>query len=247
MQASAEYIKSCLDVLPVHITPDMCPTIRGKLGWLCATCAPHLAFVSRVDDEVLQEVGARAIKQLLHDGPPLMLHSLDLFTPIHITCMMDSSMESRVVTKVQAREAGLFFLHNQGGKKSLVSWFSRLHKRKAVSSNVAECRAVVSSVLHARYLNHLLVWLQHQAGSSAGVKAHLLTDSQSIISFLANPLAVHSDLDWIVLKQECKYLESKAHVRDKDNAADALTKVPQAAGPQYQVLYGLMNPGYSLK
>eukprot|EP00899_Mesostigma_viride_P005881 jgi/Mesvir1/15294/Mv26323-RA.1 len=233
---------SCKDVLPSDITPDLCPTIRGKLGWLCATCAPHLAVVSRVDDDVLMEVGSRAIKQVLHDGPPLILHALDLFQPIHITCMMDSSMESRVVTKVQAREAGLFMLSNPTGKQSLVSWFSRLHKRKAVSSNVAECRAVVSAVLHARYLNHLLVWLQHQAGSYAGVQSHLLTDSQSLLSFLDNPLAVHTDLDWIVLKQECTYLESKTHIRDPDNAADALTKVPQAAGPQYRVLYTLMNP-----
>eukprot|EP00899_Mesostigma_viride_P020302 jgi/Mesvir1/28273/Mv24228-RA.1 len=125
---------------------------------------------------------------------------------------------------------------------AMCSEHGRLHKRKAVSSSVAECRAVVSAVLHARYLNHLLVWLQHQAGSYAGVKSHLLTDSQSLLSFLDNPLAVHTDLDWIVLKQECTYLESKTHIRDPDNAADALTKVPQAAGPQYRVLYTLMNP-----
>eukprot|EP00974_Lingulodinium_polyedra_P022692 2192707-Lingulodinium_polyedra.AAC.1 len=74
-----------------------------------------------------------------------------------------------------------------------------------------------------------------QAGSNAGVVAHLLTDSQSVLSFLANPYAVHTDLDWVVLKQESTYWESTRHVEDKHNAADALTKVPQQAADQYQL------------
>eukprot|EP00975_Prorocentrum_lima_P046091 9638663-Prorocentrum_lima.AAC.1 len=125
--------------------------------------------------------------------------------------MMDSSMESRQITKLQARESGLYFVQNDDAPLSLISWYSRLHRRKAVSSNAAECRAVVSAVLHARYLNHVLVWLQMQAGSNAGVVAHLLTDSQSVLSFLANPYAVHTDLDWVVLKQESTYWESTRH------------------------------------
>lgn len=155
---------------------------------------------------------------------------------------MDSSMEARQITKLQARESGLFFVQNPDGPMSLISWYSRLHRRKAVSSNAAECRSVVSSVLHARYLNHVLVWLQTQAGSRAGVVAHLHTDSQSVLSFLANPYAVHTDLDWVILKQECTYWESTNHVEDKANAADALTKVPQLAQEQYKLLYHMMNP-----
>eukprot|EP00969_Alexandrium_andersonii_P052309 2296873-Alexandrium_andersonii.AAC.1 len=122
---------SCLEVLQTKIKPGACPTIRGKLGWLCSTCAPHLAVVSRVDDDVLMQVGHKAITKTLQEGPPLILHSLDLHKTIHIQAMMDSSMESRQITKLQARESGLYFVQNDDAPLSLISWYSRLHRRKA--------------------------------------------------------------------------------------------------------------------
>eukprot|EP00969_Alexandrium_andersonii_P333630 14744823-Alexandrium_andersonii.AAC.1 len=62
----------------------MCATVKGKLGWLSAICAPHLAVVSRIDDTVLQTMKPKDLQKLLKAGPSLVIHPLNLMEDIHI-------------------------------------------------------------------------------------------------------------------------------------------------------------------
>ena len=238
LRAGKNYIQTILDSIPEQITEASCPELRGKLSWFASICGPHLMVHSRVPDEVLAEEKPYKVAQLVRESPDLILSGFDLSQPVSLVIYVDSSMDSRQVTKVRGRSAALFVLHQH--RPSLVGWYSRLQKRVCISSDVAECRAICEGIQSSLYIKELLLDMAAVTPWPLQLEAVIMTDSMGMVQFVHKQLARSRDLDYLLLK-ELADLVDIAHVPGHKNPADALTKLIHKAPGQYQLLYQLMR------
>eukprot|EP00969_Alexandrium_andersonii_P025022 1093333-Alexandrium_andersonii.AAC.1 len=214
--------------------------VRGMVAWVAGISRPDLMVIARLPDDMLVELGSAKVADQVRASSGILLSAVDLSQPICMELYVDSSMDSRQVSKVRGRAAGLFVLR-QEGLGSLVSWFSRLHKRVAVSSDVAECRAICEGIHTSLYLKELLHQMTSNTPWPLQVTTLLKTDSMGMVQFVHRQMARSRDLDYLLLK-ELSSLANIEHIPGVDNPADALTKLVQKAAVQYKVLQSLMDP-----
>eukprot|EP00899_Mesostigma_viride_P003690 jgi/Mesvir1/13321/Mv25522-RA.1 len=240
MAAKQEYADKLAQSLPERLDASAGPQLRGQLGWLAGTVRPDLSIYARAPDAVLAGMGAQHLRTQVLASPGLRVWGVDITRPVAMTIYSDANLESRTITQLRAREAAIFFLDSPTGQPTIVDWYSRIHQRVVVDSNRAECRAFISAVDHACYVQHLLQWIADKARVALSLRMRLCTDSKSIIEFLNNPLASTTKLDYLVLAESATVLDERRWIPESENIADALTKPAMLSGPQYKLLRQLM-------